>query len=69
MKAVTYESGKVVVRDVAAPSGPGVRVQITSAGICGSDLMMLDTGFGAAASRAMKWLGVCLTARSLRSNR
>ena len=48
MKAVTYESGKVVVRDVAAPSGPGVRVQITSAGICGSDLMMLDTGFGAA---------------------
>lgn len=45
MKAVTYDAGKVVVREVPAPTGPGIRVQITSAGICGSDISMLDGGF------------------------
>ena len=48
MKAVTYDAGKVVVREMPTPAGPGVRVRITSAGICGSDLAMLDSGFGTA---------------------
>jgi threonine dehydrogenase-like Zn-dependent dehydrogenase len=45
MKAVNFIGGKVVVRDVPPPDGPGIRVKITSTGICGSDLAMLDTGF------------------------
>jgi len=45
MKAVKYVGGKVEVHDVPAPAGPGVRVRITSVGICGSDLAMLDSGF------------------------
>jgi 2-desacetyl-2-hydroxyethyl bacteriochlorophyllide A dehydrogenase len=38
----------VAVVDVPAPDGPGVRVQIRSAGICGSDLEMVRTGLAAA---------------------
>lgn len=45
MKAVKYVGGKVEVHDVPVPTGPGVRVKITSTGICGSDLAMLDSGF------------------------
>jgi L-iditol 2-dehydrogenase len=45
MKAVNYIGGKVALMDVPAPTGPGVRVKITSAGICGSDLAILDSGF------------------------
>lgn len=45
MKAVNYIDGAVEVVEVAAPSGPGVHVQITSAGICGSDLAILKSGF------------------------
>ena len=45
MKAVNYIDGKVAVLDVPSPSGPGIRVRITSAGICGSDLAILDSGF------------------------
>lgn len=33
--------------DVAAPDGPGVRVRVRSAGICGSDLEMVRTGIAA----------------------
>ena len=45
MKAVKYIAGKVEVVDVAAPEGPGVRVRVSSCGICGSDLAMLAAGF------------------------
>lgn len=45
MKAVSFVQGKVVVADVAPPTGPGLRVRITSSGICGSDLAMLASGF------------------------
>ncbi len=45
MKAVKYVSGKVEVHDVPAPVGPGIRVRIRSAGICASDLAILDSGF------------------------
>jgi threonine dehydrogenase-like Zn-dependent dehydrogenase len=37
------ETGIAVV-DVPAPDGPGVRVRVRSAGICGSDLEMVRTG-------------------------
>jgi threonine dehydrogenase-like Zn-dependent dehydrogenase len=45
MKAVNYIGGKVAVLDVPSPTGPGIRVKITSVGICGSDLAILDSGF------------------------
>ena len=45
MRAVRYVDGKVVVQDAPEPSGDGVRVHVTSAGICGSDLHMLSMGF------------------------
>jgi 2-desacetyl-2-hydroxyethyl bacteriochlorophyllide A dehydrogenase len=42
MRAVRCEGGAPVVVDVAAPSGDGVRVRVASAGICGSDLHLLQ---------------------------
>ncbi len=45
MRAVRASGGKIEVADVAAPTGEGVRVRIRSAGICGSDLKLLETGY------------------------
>ena len=45
MRAVRYENGAVRLIDAEAPRGEGVRVRVTSCGICGSDLAMLDAGF------------------------
>ena len=45
MKAVKYVDGKVEIVDVPAPTGPGLRVRVSSCGICGSDLAMLAAGF------------------------
>ncbi len=58
MRAVKFVSGKVVVQDLPAPKGPGVRVRITSAGICGSDLAMLDSGFAVAGVPGHEMAGV-----------
>ena len=33
------------MEEVPAPDGPGVRVRVRSAGICGSDLHMIDGGW------------------------
>ncbi|HLY82588.1 MAG TPA: alcohol dehydrogenase catalytic domain-containing protein [Acidimicrobiales bacterium] len=41
MRAVRSEGGSAVVVDAPAPIGEGVRVRVSSAGICGSDLHML----------------------------
>jgi threonine dehydrogenase-like Zn-dependent dehydrogenase len=45
MRAVRTRDRQVEVVDVPPPSGDGVRVKIRSAGICGSDLHLIDTGF------------------------
>ncbi len=45
MRAVRYENGAVRVIDAGEPRGEGVRVRVTSCGICGSDLAMLDARF------------------------
>jgi len=45
MRAVRAREGAVEVVDASAPSGPGVRVRIRSAGICGSDLHLLESPF------------------------
>ena len=44
MRAVRASGGAVEVREVPAPAGEGVRVRIRSAGICGSDLHLVDAG-------------------------
>lgn len=58
MKAVNFIDGKVVVRDVPPPGGSGVHVKITSTGICGSDLAMLDTGFAIAGIPGHEMAGI-----------
>ena len=45
MRAVRIREGQVVLDDVPAPAGEGVRVRVRSAGICGSDLHMVESGF------------------------
>ena len=45
MRAIRCSGGSVQVVEVPAPQGDGVRVRIRSAGICGSDLHLLDGGF------------------------
>ena len=44
MRAVYAESGNVVLHDVAEPVGEGVVLTMTEAGICGSDLHMVENG-------------------------
>ena len=44
MKAVSYSEGKVFTADIERPKGDGVLVNISSAGICGSDLHLLNAG-------------------------
>jgi threonine dehydrogenase-like Zn-dependent dehydrogenase len=45
MRAVRVTNGTIGVVDVPAPQGDGVKVRIRSAGICGSDLHMLEHGY------------------------
>lgn len=45
MRAVRCCNKQLEVVDVPAPSGDGVRVKVVSAGICSSDLHMVDRGF------------------------
>lgn len=48
MRAVRNTEAGVRVLDVPVPDGPGTRVRVRSAGICGSDLEMVRTGLAAA---------------------
>ena len=45
MKAVRCCDKQVQVIDVPAPTGEGVTINVRSAGICGSDLHMVNAGF------------------------
>lgn len=45
MQGVYFNNGEVQLRDVANAPGEGVRVRVRSAGICGSDLHMLEMNF------------------------
>jgi len=44
VRAVRVHGGQVAVDDVASTDGPGVRVRVRSAGICGSDLHLVEAG-------------------------
>jgi threonine dehydrogenase-like Zn-dependent dehydrogenase len=58
VRAVRAAAGSVRVVDVPPPAGPGVRVRIRSAGICGSDLHMLAAGFPIAGTLGHEMAGV-----------
>ena len=45
MRAVRCSGGSVQVVDAPTPQGEGVRVRVVSAGICGSDLHLLESDF------------------------
>lgn len=45
MRGVYFSNGKIELRDAAGPSGDGVRVRVRAAGICGSDLHMMEINF------------------------
>ena len=44
MRAVRVHDGRVAVDEVASGTGDGVRVRVRSAGICGSDLHLIEAG-------------------------
>jgi len=48
MRALRFERGAVRLVEAPRPAGDGVRVRVRSAGVCGSDLAMLDAGFALA---------------------
>jgi 2-desacetyl-2-hydroxyethyl bacteriochlorophyllide A dehydrogenase len=48
MRAVRNTEAGIRVLEVPIPDGPGTRVHVRSAGICGSDLEMVRTGLAAA---------------------
>lgn len=45
MKAVRCKDHRACLTQVPAPEGKGVRVKVAAAGICGSDLHMIKSGF------------------------
>jgi len=50
MRAVRVHEGRVEVDEVPAADGDGVRIRVRSAGICGSDLHLIDAGVVEAAA-------------------
>ncbi|WP_420638760.1 zinc-dependent alcohol dehydrogenase [Candidatus Poriferisocius sp.] len=45
MRAVRCVDGRATVAEVPVPVGEGVRIKTASAGVCGSDLHMMELGF------------------------
>lgn len=50
--------GAVTVADVPRPTGDGVRVRVRAAGVCGSDLHLVELGFGAGTTLGHELAGV-----------
>ncbi len=57
MRAVRVAGGAVEVVDVPRPEGKGVRVRVAAAGICGSDLHILDVGMPVAGTLGHEFAG------------
>ncbi len=58
MRAVSCGHGDVHMVDVERPGGDGVRVKIASAGICGSDLHLLASGFEITSTFGHEFAGI-----------
>jgi threonine dehydrogenase-like Zn-dependent dehydrogenase len=58
MRAVRCEQGHIHLVEVEPPKGEGVRVRVVSAGICGSDLHLVSSGFPITATYGHEISGV-----------
>ena len=65
MKAVRCCDKKVHVVDVPAPAGDGVLVNVRSAGICSSDLHMVNAGFALASTLGHEVAGTLSDGRAV----
>ncbi|MFT4615331.1 MAG: L-iditol 2-dehydrogenase [Bacteroidia bacterium] len=65
MRAVRCCDKKVEVVDVPAPTGDGVRVKIRSAGICGSDIHMVNHGYPISGTLGHEMAGVLPDGRAV----
>jgi threonine dehydrogenase-like Zn-dependent dehydrogenase len=65
MKAVRCCDKKVQLTDVPLPSGEGVRVKVRSAGICSSDLHMINAGFELSATLGHEVAGILPDGRAV----
>jgi len=65
MRAVRCCDKKVHVVDVPAPAGEGVLVNVRSAGICSSDLHMVDAGFELASTLGHEVAGTLADGRAV----
>ena len=65
MKAVRCCDKKVQIVDVPTPSGEGVIVKVRSAGICSSDLHMIDVGFPLPATLGHEVAGILSDGRAV----
>ncbi len=58
VRAVRASGGQVQVVDVAEPVGDGVRIKIRSAGVCGSDLHLVELGFAEGTTLGHEMAGI-----------
>lgn len=65
MKAVRCQHTHVQVVDIPPPKGDGVRVKVVSSGICGSDLHMVNGGFGITSTLGHEVAGVLPDGRTV----
>lgn len=65
MKAVRCCEKQVQIVDVPPPSGEGVKVMVRAAGICSSDLHMIDAGFAPASTLGHEVAGVLSDGRGV----
>ena len=63
MLAVRIIGGLPAVVEVPAPTGDGVRVRVASAGICGSDLHLIDSGYAPAVTIGHEIAGITADGR------
>jgi len=65
MLAVRCAGSGIEVVEVPEPRGEGVRVRIAAAGICGSDLHMVDMGFPVAGTLGHEFAGLLSDGRAV----
>lgn len=65
MKAVRCNHGSVFVTDVPASAGEGVKIKVVSAGICGSDLHLLSSGWPIACTLGHEVAGITPNGRAV----
>lgn len=65
MRAVRKQGSGIAVVDAAAPEGEGIRVRVAAAGICGSDLHMVDLDLPLAGILGHEFAGIAPDGRAV----